>query len=206
MFGSVTRRLHLVLSQPGTPAPVAAPEAPELPELEFVAYAEESRLSGRIRMDGRRLSDMLNDYEELVLEDVLIEGLPGGGETLVPEFLVRRSELLLVHATGPRGNPELRTRTIARALTLKSGPYMATGDVHSGPGIDPLLFFRRRRAMVPMTNASIQYRNASGPVCEYVDVVAVNRDLIDWVRVAEPGAVARDQAEIQFDRMGRPTN
>ncbi len=205
MIGNVHRRLRLVLRQPEASAPVAPPETPDVPELEFVAYVENGRLSGRIRLDGARLSDMLNDHDEFLLEAVLAERIPDGGATPVPEILVRRDELLLVHATGPRGDRELRTRTIARAMTLKSGPYLVTGDVHAGPGIDPLLFFRRRRPMVPLTDASIQYSTANGPVCEYVDAIVVNRDLLDWVRVAESGAVARDQVEVPSDRLRRPT-
>ena len=205
MIGNVQRRLRLVLRQPGASAPAATPATPEVPEVEFVAYVENGRLSGRIRMDGARLSDMLNDHDEFLLEAVLAERIPDGGATPLPELLVRREELLLVHATGPRGNRGLRTRTIARAMTLRSGPFLVTGDVHAGPGIDPLLFFRRRRPMVPLTDASIEYSTADGPVCEYVDAIVVNRDLIDWVRVAEPGAVSRDQVEVPSDRLRRPT-
>ncbi len=205
MIGSVERRLRLVLRQPGTPEPVLAPEAQDEPELDFVAYAEDGRLSGRIRMDGTRLSDMLNDHDEYLLEDVLAERIPAGGTTLVSEILVRRDELLLVQATGPRGDQERRTRTIARGMAIQSGPYLITGDVHSSAGIDPLLFFRRRRSMVPLTNASIAYNAASGPVIEHVDAIVVNRDLIDWVRVAEPGAVARGRVEIVPGTLGRPT-
>lgn len=205
MIRSVGNRLRLVLHQPGTPAPFEPPEAPDLPELEFVAYAEDGRLSGRIRIDTGRLSDMLNEHDEYLLVEVLAEPIPQGGTIMIPEILVRRDELLLVHATGPRGEKGLRTRTIPRAMVIQSGPFLVTGDVHAGAGIDPLLYFRRRRPMVPLTNASIEYVTAMGPVCEYVDATVVNRDLIDWVRVAEPGAVARDQVETSRARLGLPT-
>lgn len=205
MIGSVGNRLRLVFRQPGVPAPRLDALVPDVPELEFVAYAEDGRLSGRIRMDGARLSDMLNAHDEYLLEGVLAERIPEGGTMVVSEIVVSRDELLLVHATGPRGDHGLRTRTIARAMAIQMGPYLVTGDVHAGAGIDPLLFFRRRRPMVPLTNASIQYITANGPVHEYVDAIVVNRDLVDWVRVAEPGAVARDQGDLAAGRLGRRT-
>lgn len=205
MIGSVRLRLRLAFRQPGIPAPVGASELPEVPELEFVAYAEDGRLSGRIRMDGTRLSDMLNDHDEYLLEGVLAERIPDGGTMVVPEILVRREELLLVRATGPRGNKELRTRTIPRGMVLETGPYLVTGNIHASAGIDPLLSFRRRRAMVPLTDASIEYRGVDGPIREYVDAIVVNRDLVDWVRVAEPGAVVPDRADLVSAGMRRPT-
>lgn len=205
MIGSVGNRLRLVFRQPGVPAPIPETETLDVPELEFVAYAEDGFLSGRIRMDSARLSDMLNEHDEYLLQDVLAEQIPDGVTTLIAEFLVRRDELLLVHATGPRGDRELRTRTIARAMTIQTGPYLVTGDVHTSAGIDPLLFFRRRRPMVPLTNASIQYSTATGPVCRDVDAIVVNRDLVDWVRVAEPGAVARDQGDLAAGQLSRPS-
>src|SRR4029077_5912408 len=114
-------------------------------EVEFVAYAEDGRLSGRIRLDTSRLSDMLNDHDEFLLEDVLAERLPEGGTMVVPEFLVQRDELVIVHAMGPRGDRSRRHRTAARAVPLRAGPYLVSGDIHAAPGIDPLIYFRRRR-------------------------------------------------------------
>ena len=202
MIGSVGSRLRLVLRQPDGSFAVGGPEVEALPEVEFVAFAEEGRLSGRIGLDAARLTDMLNTHDEFQLEHVLWERLPDGGQMVIPEFLVRRDELLIVLATGPRGDRSRRTRTVARAMTIKSGPYLVTGDVHTAPGIDPLLFFRRRLPMVPLTDAMIQYYGASGSVREFADTIVVNRDLTDWVRrndtEAVPGTVS--------DRLGHPTN
>lgn len=207
MIGSarLRLRLRLVLHQPGNAAPVDVSELPEVPELEFVAYAEDGRLSGRIRMDGTRLSDMLNNHDEYLLEGVLAERIHDAGTMVVREILVKREELLLVHAAGPRGDQELRIRTIPRGMTLEIGPYRVTGNIHTSAGIDPLLSFRHRRAMVPLTDASIEYRGVDGPVREEVDTIIVNRNLVDWVRVAEPGAVTLNRAGRVSAGMRRPT-
>ena len=192
MIGSVGHRLRLVLRQPEATAPAPDPEPAE-PEVEFVAYAEDGRLSGSIRLDASRLSDMLNSHDEYLLVDVRAERILGGEPMIVPEILVRREELLLVHATGPRGERERRLRTIPRAVSIQTGPFLVTGDLHANAGMDTIIHFRRRRPMVPMTDACIQYTSAAGPITEYVDAIVVNRDLIDWVQVGESGAVARDQ-------------
>ena len=61
--------------------------ATDLPEIEFVAYSTSERLSGRIRLDSARLTDMLNAHREFVLVDALAERLPDGGSMVVPEIL-----------------------------------------------------------------------------------------------------------------------
>jgi len=174
-------------------------EAPGLPEVEFVAYAEDGRLSGRIRLDASRLSDMLNLHDEFLLEDALAERLPDGGTMLLPEFLVRRDELLLVHATGPRGDRAQRTRTVTHGITLRAGPYLVRGDLHAARGVDPMAFFRRRRPMVPLTDATIEYRAVDSPVQEFAGTIVVNRDHIDWMRETEDGL-----GVLQLPALGRP--
>lgn len=199
MIGSVGNRLRLVLRQPNTGRQGSAPEM-VVPEVEFVAYADDGRLSGSIRLDASRLSDMLNEHEEYLLVDVRAERISGGEPMVIPEILVRREELLLVHATGPRGERERRLRTIPRSVSIQVGPYLVTGDLHATAGMDPLIHFRRRRPMVPMTDAVVHYTNASGPVTEHVDAIVVNRDLVAWVQIGESGAVARDQLAVR-DRL-----
>ncbi|MBF8289326.1 MAG: hypothetical protein HW391_294 [Chloroflexi bacterium] len=205
MISSISRRVRLVLHQPDEEAAPAAPGTDDLAEVEFVAYAEDGRLSGRIRLDSSRLTDMLNENDEYLLEGVLAERLPDGETMVIPEFLVRRHELLLVHATGPRGDRSRRTRTQVRAITLRSGPYLVTGDVHTAAGLDPLLYFRRRRPMVPLTDATVEYRTAHGPVQEYVGSIVVNRDLMDWVRAIDEGDAIAAHAGGAPARIGRPT-
>ncbi|MCI0583603.1 MAG: hypothetical protein L0227_12075 [Chloroflexi bacterium] len=190
---SISSRLRLVLRQSEGGFVVAGPGEDGLQEVELVAYAAHGRLSGRIRLDRARLSDMLNDHDEFQLDGVMAMRLPEGHSRVIREMVVQRSELFLVHAGGPRGDRAQRTTTVPRAITVKCGPYSVTGDVHSPPGIDPLRFFERRRSMVPLTDAVVEYRTARGPVKETVEVVVVNRDLVDWVRravvVAPPAPV-----------------
>jgi hypothetical protein len=180
----MTSRLRLVLRQPDGGLAVSGPDADGLQEVDLVAFAPHGRLSGRIRLDRARLSDMLNEHDEFKLVGVLAMHLPEGQSRVIRELVITRPELYLVHAGGPRGDRAQRTPTVPRAITVRCGPYSVTGDVHSPPGIDPLRFFQRRQVMVPLTDAVVEYRGARGPVQETVDVVVVNRDLVDWVRRA----------------------
>lgn len=182
--------LRLVLRQADGSLAVTGPDA-SLPEVELVAYAAHGRLSGRIRLDSARLSDMLNAHESFELDQVLATELPSGHSRIIPHVTIRRDELFLVYAGGPRGDRARRRPTVARAVTMKLGPYQVTGDLHTAPGLDPLINVRKRQPMVPLTEAVVQYQTANGPVAETVDTVVVNRDLAEWVRRTE---VARSAA------------
>src|SRR6266516_2076922 len=79
VIGSIGSRLRLVLRQPGLGRSTGTVDVTDLPEVEFVAYSTSERLSGRIRLDAARLTDMLNAHREYVLVDALAERLPEGG-------------------------------------------------------------------------------------------------------------------------------
>lgn len=180
MIGSIGSRLRLVLRQPG--AAFGATEAGDLPEVEFVAYSTSERLSGRIRLDAARLTDMLNSHREYVLIDALAERLPEGGSMVVPEILIARHELAMVRVGGPRGDRSLRVPTTRHQIVLRSGRYTIAGRIHSNPGQDPLAALRTRDPMVPLTDAAILFRVGTDIVEEPAGTIVVNRDLVEWAR------------------------
>lgn len=191
MIESVGRRLRIVFrggdhdgSNSGAPAETMARSGNEL---EFVAYGEDCVLSGRVRMSSDRLTDMLNEHDEYDLVDVLLERLDDGVGVEVKEVLVGRDDLLLVHATGPRGNAARRHRTRAYPVALKVGPYHIRGHLHTAPGRDPIQHMRRRRTMVPVTDATIEYQSGATRHARAVGAVVVNRDHVDWIVPAEDG-------------------
>lgn len=192
MIGSIGSRLRLVLRQPGAARAFGAVDAEDLPEIEFVAYSTGERLSGRIRLDAARLTDMLNLHREFVLVDALAERLPDGGSMIVPEILVGRHELAVVRAGGPRGDRALRVPTEKHRLVMRSGRYLVAGRLHSSYGEDPLRALRRREAMIPLTDASILYRVGTDIIEEPAGTVVVNRDLVEWVREGELDARSLD--------------
>src|SRR5262245_22415134 len=189
VIGSIGSRLRLVLRQPG------ATDATDLPEIEFVAYSTSERLSGRIRLDAARLTDMLNTHREYVLVDALAERLPEGGSMVVPEILIRRHELALVRVGGPRGDRSLRIPTTKHRLVMRSGRYLVAGRLHSTYGEDPLAALRRREPLIPLTDASIMFRVGPDIVEEPAGTIVVNRDLVEWVREGELDARSFDLSD-----------
>lgn len=187
MIDRLPRRLHLGRSsQPETPAP--AGETPA--EVAFVAYGEDCILSGRAVLDADRLSDMLNDHDEYLVSGLVIERF----DEIAPfelddEIAVPRDEIFLVHASGPRGDASRRHRTMPQRLALKMGPYKVRGFFHALPGADPVVALRRRKAMVPLTDARIEYTIHDQRREVMVDTVIVNREQIDWVEAVQPNQV-----------------
>jgi hypothetical protein len=187
-LGSVLR-LVLHSSEPVQPIVADGPADVHVVEVEFSAYAEDCRLSGLIVLDAERLTDMLNDHAELQLVDVAVESLVDGTVTRLAEFTVQRDELLVVEATGPRGNPGRRMRAHRNPVAVKSGPYELRGLVHLAPGATTLEAVRRRRPMVPMTSASIAYEVAGSRLLHVDRTLIFNRECADWIRVIDPELV-----------------
>ena len=74
-------------------------------------------------------------------------------------------------------------------LALKMGPYHVRGYFHALPGADPVVAIRRRKAMVPLTDAIVEYTINGDRRETRVDTLIVNREQIDWVEVATPAHV-----------------
>ena len=185
MIESLGRRLRV---GSGHSIQSAEPVEPPLPDrapatrlVDFVAYAEDCVLAGTVRMAADRLTDMLNAQEEYLLVDVLVEVLTDERAVEVAEVLVRRDELLLVHAAGPRGDLDRRHRTRSHPVAIQTGPYHIRGYLHAMPGADPVKAIRRREPMVPLTDAWIEFSLDGDRQRRRVGTVVVNRELIDWI-------------------------
>lgn len=188
----LTSRLRLVLgreqAEPAS-APKELPVPARPPELEFVAYAEDCILSGFVRLGIDRLTDLLNDHEEFLLHDVFAVDLSAGQAREVAEILVERDELLLVHAAGPRGDSARRVRTRQHPVALRIGPYEVRGYLHCPPGTNPLASFSRRKPMVPLTEAWIEYDARAARQRLRVATVIVNRRRVEWIVEADDDEV-----------------
>jgi hypothetical protein len=159
-------------------------------EVAFVAYGEDCILSGRAVLDADRLTDMLNDHDEYLVSGLVVERFDEVAPfELDDEIAVPRDEIFLVHASGPRGDANLRHRTMPQRLALRMGPYKVRGFFHSVPGADPVVALRRRKAMVPLTDARIEYTIHDQRREVAVDTVIVNREQVDWVEAVEPNQV-----------------
>jgi hypothetical protein len=165
------------------PTPDREPEpAPITSEVEFAAYSEDCRIFGFWRHGAERLSDALNAFVEYRLYDVLLAALSDGRTSDARELLVRRDEILAVRAAGPRGNVARRARTRPSPVTLQSGPYTIHGYLHGPPGADAVRQINRRRPMVPLTEAWIEYPAAGELHRARVGQIIVNHEVLDWIR------------------------
>jgi hypothetical protein len=204
MIESIGRRLRVVFRRPtAVTRPVVVPPrdaARATQQVEFVAYGEDCVLSGVVNLASDRLTDMLNDHDEYQLVDVLVEGLTGERAVEVREVLVRRDELLLVHAAGPRGNQDRRHRTRSHPVAVQLGPYHIRGYLHALPGADPVQAIRRRKPMVPLTDAWIEFQTAAGRQRRRVGTVVVNREQVDWIVPAIDDEVEMPDLPLSADK------
>jgi hypothetical protein len=194
MMERFPRRLRVAFSKPegsgapGDPGTDAGGDGPTAPagELDFIAYAEDCRLSGRTVMDGGRLTDMLNEHDEYALVGVTVERFEDGQPIHVEDIVVARDELYLVHASGPRGDVARRHHTTPLYVAIKTGPYEVRGFFHALPGADPVAAMRRRKAMVPLTDARVAYLHDGRLEEVRFETLIVNREQADWVVSMEP--------------------
>jgi hypothetical protein len=181
---AIRGRIRLAFGRPATTdadTPVLPPAAPIVPEIHMIAYAADCVLSGHVRLSAERLSDLLNDNEEFELIDVMVSDLEGSHAVELRNVVVHRDELLLVQASGPRGNAQRRQRTRQHPIVAKTGPYEVRGYIHAIPGSDPIASLRRRKPMVAMTDAVIEYTIGRTRHERRAGVVILNRECLDWV-------------------------
>ena len=188
MIERIPQRLRVAFTRSDASAKKrkAAAEADGRGEVDFVAYAEDCLLFGRTILGSGRLSDMLNDHDEYVLAGVTVERFDGGEAMTVDEVVVGREEIILVHASGPRGDVDRRHRTSQHHMAMQLGQYQVRGFYHAMPGSDPRAAIRRRRIMVPLTDVRIEYTIGGEAREVRVDTVILNRDHIDWLEAVEP--------------------
>ena len=169
-------------------------------EIEFSAYTEDCRLFGFLQLADERLSDALNERDELHLESVLLVALEDNRAVEMRQLVVARDELIAVRASGPRGNAARRIRTRPSPVAVKAGPYVARGYVHGPPGGDPLRRFRTQRPMVPLTEAWIEYEAGGSDHRARVGPLVVNTAFVDWVeRVNETEVRVDLPVEMRID-------
>ena len=175
-------RLHLLLQRTGEE--VFEPDSvSDAPLIRFAAYGTDHRVFGWIRLAADRLTDLLNEHEELHLDDVEIESLETGAIRSLAEIVIHRRDLIAVHASGPRGDEALRLRTRSHPVAVQAGSYLVGGYLHAVPGVDPLASARLRPSMLPLTDAWIEYWSGAERKHHSIGTIIVNRDAVAWLRV-----------------------
>lgn len=149
----------------------------DLPLVSFDAFVAGHRVFGWVRLDADRLTDLLNDHEELLLLNVMVEHLADGSTVSADQAIVHRVDLVAVRASGPRGEASRRADTRAHPVLVESGPYLIGGHVHAAPGVGPARRIRGSDPMIPLTEAWIEYRCGDEVRRRRLGTIIVNRDL-----------------------------
>jgi hypothetical protein len=157
-------------------------------EIEFVGFAEDCRVEGRVDLDDARLADMLNRRQSFTLRGVTVVSMLDGHTQELEQLEVSRDEFDIVVASGPRGDPKRRLATRPNGVAVKLGPYNAEGFMHAPPTANPVTGISRRPAMVALTDAVLEYQFCNEPVSEWFRTLLVNRDMAMSLRtVPNPG-------------------
>jgi hypothetical protein len=159
-------------------------------EIDFVGFADDCRVEGKVDLDDARLADLLNTRQIIVVRDVTLVSTLDGHTQALDQLEIDRDELDVVVASGPRGDPKRRLATKPNGVTVKLGPYSAEGFLHAPPTANPVRGFGHRPTMVAITDAVVEYQFCSEPVSEWFRTVLVNREMAVSLRtVANPGGM-----------------
>jgi hypothetical protein len=172
-------------TSPPSPAVAEAPPAPALiPLVELTVFSGDSLACGQLALSAHRVTDLMNDHEAFEFVDTSLQSLDDGHQLLVPALTIARDEIFAVAVSGPRGDPVRRTRTRPMPVELRLGRYDVSGNIHVVPGTDPISSFRRRKVMVPLTEATIGYDSSAGRIRSNFHTILVNGLLADWIAAA----------------------
>jgi hypothetical protein len=186
MRSRLPRPLQIVF-RPSTPAAVteeAPPDAPPIPLVELTVFSGDSLAFGQLALAANRVTDLMNEHDTFEFVDTTLQSLDDGHGVSIRDVVIAREEIFAVAVSGPRGDPKRRTRTRPIPVELQLGRYDVTGSIHVVPGTDPIISFRHRRVMVPLTEATIEYDTPDGRVRSRFEIILVNRLLSDWIAPA----------------------
>ena len=153
-------------------------------EIEFVGFADDCRVEGRVDLEDARLADLLNRRDSILVRDVVVVSTVDGHRQEFEQLEIERKELDLVVANGPRGDPSRRLATKPNGVTMKLGPYCAEGFMHAPATANPIRSIDHGPTMVAITDACLEYMFCDEPVSEWFHTVLANRDLATSLRTA----------------------
>lgn len=176
---------------PAGPGDVPLDPVP-VPTVSLTLYTGDSLAFGYLPLSAGRVTDLMNDHEEFEFVDTYLQSLDDGHGLALRSVSIARDEIFVAAVAGPRGDPKLRTRTRPIPIEMRLGPYGVWGNIHVVSGTDPLISFRNRRTMVPLTEATVEWDSADGRRIARWDTVVVNRLLADWIAPATRDVRPRD--------------
>jgi hypothetical protein len=176
------------------------------PLVGLTVYALDSLAFGHVPLSAARVTDLMNEHEDFEFVDAHLESLEDLHALALRTVVIARGEILAVGVSGPRGDARRRTRTLPIPIELRVGPYDIRGNIHVVPGADPLASFRRRGAMVPLTETTIEWDAPDGRKLARWGTMLVNRLLVEWIAPSKRDIRPRDlQLVPEFETSGYAT-
>jgi hypothetical protein len=148
-------------------------------------YTAEARIVGWISANGQRVTDLLNDNDELHLwhpspgpitapADLTAEQPTSEDDEIGEWQSIVTEQLVLAMPPEWRAARQLRLHRKLRRVALTAGPFSVTGNLHMPPGAEASeLALLRGRRFLPLTDAYILH-NGEPPFEHVVSVVIVN--------------------------------
>jgi hypothetical protein len=208
MRAKLPRPLRVFFHAAPTSEPEDVPPGPATaPRVGLTTYTEDSLAFGYVALTAARVTDLLNEHEEVEFVDAYVLSLEDRHGLALRTIVVARDEILAVGVAGPRGDPARRVRTRSIPIELRIGPYDIWGNIHVMPGTDPLVSFRSRGAVVPLTEATVEWDSDDGHQVAHWGTVVVNRSLTEWIAPARRD-VRPPEVELvpEFDGVGLAKN
>lgn len=154
--------------------------APELAPIEL--YTADARIVGWIAANGQRVTDLLNEQDELRLWQPLPGPIdsepqplprPRDDENAEWQSLLTESMVLAMPPEW-RASRQLRLHKRLRRVAISAGPFRVTGNLHLHPGVDiGYHLLGRAQRFLPLTDAYILHEGEP-PFEHVVSVVIVN--------------------------------
>jgi hypothetical protein len=172
-------------------SPTATPgdarsDPPPVPVVRLTLYTGDSLAFGYLPLSAGRVTDLMNEHEDFEFVDTYLQSIGGGHGLALRAAVIGREEIFALGVAGPRGDPKRRMRTRPMPVELRLGRYDVRGNIHVVPGTDPIASFRSRPAMVPLTEATIEWDAPDGRQIARWGTVLVNRLLTDWIDPVTP--------------------
>ena len=159
-------------------------------EIDFVGFADDCRVEGKVDLEDARLADLLNRRRSIVVHDVTLVSTLDGHTQEFEKLEIERDELDVVVASGPRGDPKRRLATKPSGVAMRLGPYCAEGFMHGPHTANPGRDINHRPSMVAITDAVLEYQFCHEPVSEWFRTLLVNREMAVSLRtVANPNSL-----------------
>ncbi len=188
-----------------------------MPDIDFRGYSGDCLIHGRLELPEEfRLTDFLNTADLYPVNSVSLYALEDGHQVSAGSQELAVDDLWAVEPTDSGVRAQFHVPTRAVNVELEMPPYRIAGYLHGVNTGDPLAAVHRRRRMIPLTDAVIQFTYAGREVSRETNVLIVNRDhAVSFKRVAHERSKLDDLAlppvdprardmtgEITFDREG----